>query len=109
MTEQPPPFPCAIYGQTPPSWQQVLDTEGLGDWTVQESSAGGYCWLTDKRIDVPSFEDHGTFLHEVAHALREQVAWFPTGNDKHDGLWGDVFSRLVTTHTGMAYDKGATP
>lgn len=83
------------------AWHHVLELEGLVGWRVIESPSGGYCWISKKRIDVPTFTDHGVFLHEVAHALREQVEGFPTGNDKHDGYWGDIFSRLVTTYTDM--------
>ena len=85
----------------PRSFQRVLEAEGLSHWVVKESPAGGYCWLSQKKIEVPKFNDHGTFLHEVAHALREQVVDFPTGNDKHDAYWGNIFSRLVTKYTIM--------
>lgn len=77
-------------------WERnILDREGLIDWRVHRIKNEGYCWYDYKLIQCTY--NKALFLHEVAHALREQDADdVPLGNSPHDGWWGSIFTRLVS-------------
>ena len=81
-------------------WQRhVLIAEGLKDWRVEFSSAGGYCWFKDKLIQINPNSDAPVagFLHELAHALHpEREGEYK--NHYHGGGWADTFGRLVTKY-----------
>jgi len=85
----------------------ILERERLAGWKPALCAAGGHCWIAEKRIEVPpaAANEPGLWLHEIAHAVRSLPGEFPTGNDKHDGRWGDIFSRLVTDYTGATFKK----
>lgn len=73
-------------------WHDILEKEGLSDWKVEETSSGGLCMQSQKKILVLPNDD-ALFLHELAHAkagIRKD--WDKTG---HDSIWGDVYTELV--------------
>lgn len=75
-------------------WQEnVLKNEGLEDWVIRMSPAGGYCWQNQKTIDLLT-DSPVWFLHEVAHALYPS----PEGefyNHYHGGMWATTFANLI--------------
>ena len=79
------------------SYDEILKTEGLVDWTYKITSGGGLCLYDKKELWVLS-NNFALFLHEVAHALcpKEKcgVCWVETNNG-HNAIWGDTFTSLV--------------
>jgi hypothetical protein len=87
------------------AWHRhVLDGEGLSDWQVELSTAGGYCWMNQKLIQLNQHSDQpiAGFLHEVAHALHPEYEYIcnvcKIGHHYHGGGWADTFGRLVNKY-----------
>lgn len=90
-------------------WRDILVNEGLSDWKVIVGSGGGLTMSSKKTIYV-SPNDDALFLHEVAHALKNN--WNGKMGDKtgHHAIWGDCLTNLVRRYmklTDLAHkDKG---
>jgi hypothetical protein len=85
-------------------WRQygksILYAEGLPDWEIHLTEAGPYCWIEQKRIDIPAHATLSLFLHEVAHALHPE----PEGERKnhyHGGQWAHKFGELIDKYMEM--------
>ena len=72
--------------------QQILDAEGLAEWSVKDG-VDGYCWRHNKTLQRIA-GDLALFLHEVAHALCD-----PCEGDQHHGIWAGHFTDLVRKYT----------
>ena len=87
----------------------ILPLEGLADWRAELNNAGCHCWVCRRLVEATitaSAAGPGLWLHEIAHALRAQPTEGPLGNDKHDGRFADIFSRLVNDYCCIATNAG---
>ena len=80
-----------------PEWRRwILKQEGLSEWKI-EDSVDAMCWVEQKTIQIPPDATPTLFLHEVAHALYQELEG-PLLNHYHGGCWADAFGRLVNKY-----------
>lgn len=73
----------------------VLEQEGLSDWTIKwENGDGGLCLRENKIILIGRESSPAMVLHEIAHAKTPNS----DGIHAHDVFWGDEFTRLVAKY-----------